>query len=221
MNVLLLNNKHVSLYLYCLQSKHEHLFMSVSNICWWSVSFIVWRDSHYWLTPPILPCLNCLQWIRHPFLPSRASVKGPDSRRTAVPTPGWNQDEWRGRATRRGRLMISEGLKGEREKESGQEVCRNKPGTRRRLNDAHTAVWVVKRLQESKEERERERERESQRSNGHSSKMCTVKITVIHSSVFVIKPYVFIHEHVICIWIPYLDNFLPVVSILLCSFCLH
>ena len=109
----------------------------------------------------------------------------------------------------------------EREKESGQEVCRNKPGTRRRLNDAHTAVWVVKRLQESKEERERERERESQRSNGHSSKMCTVKITVIHSSVFVIKPYVFIHEHVICIWIPYLDNFLPVVSILLCSFCLH
>ena len=27
------NQKHVSLSLYCLQRKHEHLFLSVSNIC--------------------------------------------------------------------------------------------------------------------------------------------------------------------------------------------
>lgn len=79
---------------------------------------------------------------------------------TADAPPSRRQDEIRtsGVGVRQGgRLMISDGLKGEREREGQSEWAgslQEQSGTRRRLNDAHTAVWVVKRLQEREEERE-------------------------------------------------------------------
>lgn len=96
--------------------------MSASDICSWSVPHLLITDY-----PPLN--YNCLQWSRHPFPPSRASVKG----LTADAPPSRRQDEIRtsGVGVRQGgRLMISDGLKGERER-GAERVGRKSAGTER------------------------------------------------------------------------------------------
>ncbi|KAI9534048.1 hypothetical protein NQZ68_016766 [Dissostichus eleginoides] len=51
-----------------------------------------------------------------------------------------------------GRLMIREGLKGGRGSEWAGSLQEQSGTRRRRLNDAHTAVWELKRLQERGQE---------------------------------------------------------------------
>lgn len=74
-------------------------------------------------------------------------LEGPDSRRTAAPPPQRDQDEQCGRATR-SEVNDQQGTEKRDTASKWVGSLQEQSETRRRLNDAHVAVWTVERLRE-------------------------------------------------------------------------